>query len=249
MQGFNTTVSATEQSWPENPEFYANTNIANDPAIYEIENLAADPEGTVEAAMMRIAPWQGKVVLDIGAGTGFHIPRFARAAAHVVAVEPDGHLCRLIMQRVVDQNLTNVSVIGASAADIPLRDGSVDIAHARFAYFFGPGAESGLAELARVIAPGGTAFIIDNDLRSGTFASWVVRAYDYSASFIDDYEQFWEKHGFSIERLPSRWVFARRDDLEQVIRLEFPDPHASEIIAEHEGLEVDYDLLLLHRTY
>lgn len=242
-------MTYAEQTWPENPEFYANSNISNDPGLYEIENLAADPDQTVEAAMQRISPWHGKVVLDIGAGTGFHIPRFAKTAAHVVAVEPDGHLCRHLMQRVVKENLTNVSVIGASAADIPLRDASVDIAHARFAYFFGPGAEAGLAELERVIAPGGTAFIIDNDLRSGTFASWVLRSYEYSEEFIDDYEGFWQRNGFTIERLASRWTFEHREDLDQVIRLEFPEPHASAIIAEHTSLEVDYNLLLLHRTY
>ncbi len=239
----------TEQTWPENPEFYANSNIATDHEVYEIENLAADPDRTVEAAMRRIAPWDGKVVLDIGAGTGFHVPRFAATAAHVVAVDPEPHLRQVMMRRMVREGITNVSIIGASAADIPLRDYSVDIVHARFAYFFGPGAESGLRELERVIAPGGTAFIIDNDLRSGTFAEWVLRGYEDPDTIVDGYENFWRRQRFTIERLTSRWEFERRDDFERVIRLEFPEDQAARIIEEHEGLEVDYNLLLIHRQY
>lgn len=123
--------------------------------------------------MRRIAPWTGKVLLDCGAGTGFHIERFHHEAAQVVAVEPDPDLRLALMQRIVDRRLTRTSVLGASAESMPLRDHSVDIGHARFAYFFGPGCEPGLAELRRILRPGGTAFIIDNDLRRGTFAAWV----------------------------------------------------------------------------
>ena len=41
----------------------------------------------------------------------------------------------------------------------PLPDASVDVVHARWAYFFGPGCEPGLAELDRVVRRGGTALV------------------------------------------------------------------------------------------
>ncbi len=44
------------------------------------------------------------------------------------------------------------------------------------------------------------------------------------------------------------WGEATREAFERVIRLEFPSDHAGRIIAAHDGLEVDYHLLLLHRT-
>jgi hypothetical protein len=117
--------------------------------------------------MWQIAPWRDEVVLDVGAGTGFHLERFHRHAQQVLAVEPDGRLRLLAMERVARLGLERVSVLAGSAERLLLADASVGVAHARFAYFFGPGCEPGLAELARVIRPGGTAFIVDNDWRSG----------------------------------------------------------------------------------
>ncbi|CAN5868032.1 hypothetical protein BH20CHL2_BH20CHL2_05440 [soil metagenome] len=124
--------------WPEQPGFMRSPNIATDADLYEIENLAADPDRTVDRAMQRIAPWSGKVVIDVGAGTGFHLDRFHDAAAHVIAVEPDPALRIRMMRRIADNRLERTSVIGASAVNIPLRDHCVDIVHSRFAYFFGP---------------------------------------------------------------------------------------------------------------
>jgi ubiquinone/menaquinone biosynthesis C-methylase UbiE len=237
------------ESWPRSPGFLRAPNISRDPELYEIENNAADPDGAIETKMRRIAPWEGKVLADIGAGTGFHLERFHQQAEHVVALEPDPDLRLLLMQRIVDHRLTRTSVVGASAASMPLQNDAVDIAHARFAYFFGPGCEPGIAELRRVVKPGGTAFIIDNDLRSGTFARWIRAAYQISESAIADNERFWVEQGFTIERLASCWRFENRDALERVIYLEFPAEHAAAFVANVSGLEIDYNLLLIHATF
>ena len=47
----------------------------------------------------------------------------------------------------------------ALAEALPVPDASVDVVHARWAYFFGPGCEPGLAELDRVVRRGGTAIV------------------------------------------------------------------------------------------
>ncbi len=237
------------EPWQRTPGFLRAPNISRDPDLYEIENNAADPDGVIEAAMRQLAPWDGKVLADIGAGTGFHIERFHQRAAHVAALEPDPELRLLLMQRIVDRRLTRTSVIGASAASMPLRDHSVDIAHARFAYFFGPGCEPGISELKRILKPGGTAFIIDNDLRSGTFARWVRTAYQISDAAVADTERFWIEQGFTIERLASCWRFENREALERVIHLEFPAEHAAAFVANVTGLEIDYSVLLIHATF
>jgi SAM-dependent methyltransferase len=220
-------------------------NIWNSPQVYELENQAVDPDGVLEAAMRAIRPWDGCTVLDLGCGTGFHLPGFARTATRVIGVEPHTGLAAAARHRVT--HLTNATVRTGTAQAIPLPDRSVDVAHVRWAYFFGPGCEPGLAELARVLRRGGAAFIIDNDATRSTFGGWFRRwlpSYD-----PDEVERFWARQGFSREPLMIRWAFRRRADLAAVLRIEFPAELAAEFLAEHEGCEVDYAVNLWWRHY
>ncbi|MDP9366574.1 MAG: class I SAM-dependent methyltransferase [Chloroflexota bacterium] len=241
----------TIQTAPDDalPGVHPSPNIQSAPDVYEIENRAADPDGRVEAAMASIAPWQGKVVLDLGAGTGFHVPRFHALARHVVAVEPHAASRLRAMARVAGLGLERASVVMGSAEAIPLPDASVDVTHARFAYFFGPGCEPGLAELERVMRPGGTAFGIDNDLRTGTFAHWLRQDPNWAGIDPTALESFWAGQGFKQHRVASIWRFERREDLEAVVRLEFPAPLAERILDEHHDLAVDYHFNLFYRRY
>lgn len=227
------------------PGVHAAPNIQDDPALYELENRALDPDGRITDAMRRIAPWDDRVVLDLGSGTAFWARVFESDARHVVCVEPHGPSRTLAAARIAHEGWTTVDSLVGSAAWIPLRDGCVDLVHARFAYFWGPGCEPGLVELERVLAPGGTAILIDNDLRAGTFAGWLGRVYPRDADAV---EAFWSAQGFTKTTVRSCWRFDRREDLEAVVRLEFRD-HADALLADHEGLEVDYGFALYSRTY
>ncbi|GAB3490718.1 class I SAM-dependent methyltransferase [Nocardiopsis coralliicola] len=220
-------------------------NIWNSPAVYELENRAVDPDGALAAAMDRIQPLAGAHLLDVGCGTGYHLPDFAAAADRVTGVEPHAALAAAARARTA--GLDRVGVHTGTAQDLPLPDASVDVAHARWAYFFGPGCEPGLAELARVLRRGGTAFVIDNDATRSTFGGWFRRflpRYDPAAV-----ERFWARHGFTRVPVDMRWRFERRADLEAVVRIEFPARLADAITAEHTGLEVDYAVNLWWRRY
>ncbi|MDQ1535788.1 MAG: hypothetical protein QOE58_181, partial [Actinomycetota bacterium] len=220
-------------------------NIWARPDVYEIENQGIDPDGLIEAAMAGIHDWAGLQVLDIGCGSGFHLPRFAQRAAGVVGVEPYEPLADLARQRVRDLSLANTSVLDGAAQELPLAAGSVDVAVARWAYFFGPGCEPGLAELERVLRPGGTAFVIDNDASRSTFGRWFRRAmpaYDPIAV-----ERFWARQGWSRSRIDMRWSFASRADFESVVRIEFTETLADGILADHGGAGVDYAVNLWWR--
>ncbi len=220
-------------------------NIWEHPATYEIENRAVDPDGALAAAMLAIDPWAGRTVLDVGCGTGFHLAWFAETAAAVVGVEPHTDLAALARRRT--RRLPNVNVHQGVAQSLPLPDASVDVVHARWAYFFGPGCEPGLAELDRVVRRGGTAYVIDNDATRSTFGGWFRRGYPE----VDPVavERFWSTRGWSRVPVDIRWSFGSRPDLEAVVRIEFTREVADEVLAGHEGTEVDYAVNLWWKRF
>ena len=233
------------------PGVHGAPGIQTDPEAYELLNRATDPDGRLTAAMWDIAPWDDRLVLDLGAGTGFFAPIFAERARHVFAVEPDDQLRCLAMERVTREQRAGVSVMTGSAERIFLADRSVDVVHARFAYFWGPGCEPGLREVARVLRPGGAAFIIDNDDTQGAFAEWTGRSSTYPRGDQAAVEEFWRSQGFDIERITVELRFASYEEFSRVVRNEFPADLAAEIELEHSAssLAFSYALLLFHRTY
>ena len=219
-------------------------NIWHHPRVYEAENRGVDPEGVLERAMSARHEWAGQSLVDIGCGTGFHLPRFATSARSVVGVEPHPYLLRLARARV--RGLPNVRVLPGTAQDLPLPDGGADVVHARWAYFFGPGCEAGLAEVGRVLRSGGTAFVIDNDATRSTFGAWFRRslpAYDPEAV-----ERFWARRGWQREPLEIRWELPDRETFEAVVRVELAPDLAETVLAEHGGTSVDYAVNLFWWT-
>ena len=220
-------------------------NIWHHPATYEIENRAADPHGRIEVGMASVASWDGARFLDIGCGSGFHLPGWAATAASVLGVEPHPDLASLARRRT--HRLGNVSVEVGTAQALPVADASIDVAQARWAYFFGPGCEPGLRELDRVMVPGGTAFVIDNDASRSTFGGWFRRGFpDVDPASI---ERFWSVRGWTRISVDMGWSFETRADLEAVLRIEFAPDVAEAAIAEHTGTDVDYAVNLWWRRF
>lgn len=220
-------------------------NIWRHPGTYEIENRAFDRDGLVWSAIGQLTTWAGRDVLDIGCGTGFHLPHFAREARSVVGIEPHQDLAAIARRRV--RRLENIRVLEGLADALPLDDASVDVAHARWAYFFGPGCEPGLTELGRVMRPGGTAVILDNDPSRSTFGGWFRAGFpDVDPAVV---EGFWETRGWSRTRVLTAWDFETREELESVVRIELPPAVAEQALAEQSGLRVDYAVNLWHRQF
>jgi SAM-dependent methyltransferase len=213
-------------------------NIWHWPEIYERENAAQDPDGRIWAALRELAPWTGLDVLDVGCGDGYHLPFFTAEAASVTGVEPHPPLVRRARRRVDGR----IRVLEAGAAALPLPDRSMDLVHARTAYFFGPGCEPGLAEAERVLRPGGAVAVVDLDATVAPYGDW-MRA-DIPHYDPHRVERFFADLGFSLRRVPTVWRFPDRATCEAVLRIEFSREVADRAVAATSGvtLPVGYRL-------
>jgi SAM-dependent methyltransferase len=218
-------------------------NIWHWPEVYEIENRAQDADGDLWRALADLVDWAGRDVVDVGCGDGFHLPRFARTARRVVGVEPYRPLVRRARARVA--GLPTVEVRAGSAQRLPLPDASVDVVHARTAYFFGPGCEPGLDEADRVLRPGGSLVIVDLDPRHRPYGDWMrADLPHYDGAEVD---AFFDRHGFTSRHVETVWRFATRADLEAVLGIEFSAAVARRAIAAVAGLSLPVGYRILHR--
>lgn len=228
------------------PDFTRAANLAGDPHVYEVENEAIDHEGTLESALLTAAPWDGRDLLDLGCGTGYWLPRYTTRAHTVTGIEPDPSLLAAAAVR-----HPRVKLLHGSAEHIPLPDSCIDVVHARFAYFFPPGCDAGLAEVLRVLRPGGALVVIDNDHLWGGFAELLSASWwATSQGRCDVTDAWWAGRGAARTEARSSWQFDSRRDLEMVLRLEFPAEVASNWLAEHPdafGLSYAYVLFAVQR--
>ena len=105
------------------------------------------------AEVTSITPLGGKVVVDVGAGTGRVALEAALTAYTVFAVEPVARLRRFIREKAASQGRRNVHVVDGFGHVIPLPDDLADVVITSHA--LGWRLEEELAEFERIAAPGG----------------------------------------------------------------------------------------------
>jgi SAM-dependent methyltransferase len=126
-----------------------------------------------------------------------------------------------------------VEVRVAPAQRLPLADASVDLVHARTAYFFGPGCEPGLTEAERVLRPGGMLVIVDLDASCPPYGDWMrADTPTYNPRVV---EEFFDRHGFDGVRVDTLWRFDDRASLEAVLGIEFSAKVARRAVRETPG--------------
>ncbi|GAA2146368.1 class I SAM-dependent methyltransferase [Glycomyces algeriensis] len=91
-------------------------------------------------------------VLDVGSGTGRFTPALAdEFGADVIGVEPSARMREVAH---VESSHPLVSYVPGDAADLPLEDGSADLALMFLVWHHVPDRDAAARELARVLAPG-----------------------------------------------------------------------------------------------
>ncbi len=151
-------------------------------------------------------------VVEIGFGSGLNMPAYPAEVTVVYAVEPAATARRLAEQRIADSAI-HVEHIGLRGESIPLDDASCDGALSTFTLCTIPHVEQALAEVWRVLRPGGRFHFLEHGLSPDMkVARWQHRLEPFQKRLADGCHltrqpaDLVRDAGFTIERVESRYA-------------------------------------------
>ncbi|MCB0972431.1 MAG: methyltransferase domain-containing protein, partial [Acidimicrobiales bacterium] len=102
-------------------------------------------------------------VVEIGFGSGHNVPIYPDEVTEVLAVEPSERARELAAARIDERGLP-VTHVGLDGQRLPLDDDSCDGALSTFTLCTIPDVDAALAELRRVLRPGGRLHVLEHGI-------------------------------------------------------------------------------------
>ena len=140
--------------------------------FYDGLNGALDRNGFGERRDRLVGSLTGDV-LEIGAGTELNLPRYRRVA-RLVAIEPDPHYRRRLQARAHHAHV-GAEVIDARAETLPFSDQSFDHVVTSICLCSVTDLQATLAEIHRVLRPGGSLAFLEHVRGTGRLGRWQDR--------------------------------------------------------------------------
>lgn len=175
--------------------------------IYERMSRRAEALGVAECRDELLSGLSGRVV-EVGAGNGLNFAHYPATVTEVVAVEPEEFL-RARASEAAAAAPVAVAVLEGVADDLPLDDASCDAGVASLVMCSVPDQAAALAELRRLIRPGGELRFYEHVLAETPWHARVQRFLDWTNVWprlsggchaARDTASAIEAAGFAIER-------------------------------------------------
>ncbi len=189
-----------------------------------------DPRVLAFRAVAEVAPGR---VLEVGCGRGELAARIQdELAAELAAVDQSERMVELSRARGVDARLGDVQ-------ELPFEDGTFDCAVAAWMLYHVPDLDRGLAELARVLRPGGRLVAVTNAELNlpelwGLFGERAVRLHGFHSG---NGETILRRHFARVERRDARGTltFPDREAARRYVASSITRAHLADELPEWEG--------------
>jgi phosphatidylethanolamine/phosphatidyl-N-methylethanolamine N-methyltransferase len=149
------------------------------------------------AAVAAVNSSPGEKVLEVGVGTGLALPLYA-PEKRVTGVDLSAEMLVQARLRAVDLGLRNIdALLEMDAQKTSFQDGQFDIAVAMFVASVVPDPRALVAELKRVVKPGGTILFVNHFAAERGPVWWVERAMAPASALLGWHPDFHLGHMFA----------------------------------------------------
>ncbi|MBW2715478.1 MAG: ArsR family transcriptional regulator [Deltaproteobacteria bacterium] len=161
------------------------------------------------------------IVADIGTGTGILAIELARLGTRVIAIDHSSRMLDAARAKTADEPHLEIEFRHGEADGLPISDSEIDAAFAHMVLHYLPSPSDAIAEMARVVKPGGVVVVVDfvphqhEWMREELGVSWLGFSAEeieswFSAVHLCDFRL--EEHaGFASSRdLPATFIASGR---------------------------------------
>lgn len=193
-------------------------------AGYDSDEIGSLPEAAVLNSLscgdpVRFSEMQpGESVLDLGCGAGIDMILAARrvgASGRVIGVDLSAQMLALASSNIQQANLPNAKLFAAQMESLPVESDSMDWIISNCAVNLSPEKDRVVAEMARVLKPGGRILI--SDIVTDELPEWLRQL---SWNFVtciglsvgeSEYRSLFERHGFGDVTGINRFVYGEKE--------------------------------------
>lgn len=175
-------------------------------------DFSCSRKGNMEQRKLVVPQLQGDV-LEVGVGTGLNIPLYqADKIKHLFALDPSPEMISLARKKSDVVNFA-LDYLLDSAESIPLRSGSIDSVLITYSLCTIADAEAALAEIRRVLKPGGKLYFCEHGKAPDTTVQFWQNSLNRPWGYVSggcnlnrDIPGLLTKAGFTIQEMNKHYI-------------------------------------------
>jgi ubiquinone/menaquinone biosynthesis C-methylase UbiE len=203
---------------------------------YEALVAREDYQGHILTALQQIRPLAGLDVVEFGAGTGRLTGLLAPLVKSIRAFDASEHMLDIATDKLQSLNLNNWQTGVADNCYLPVADASADLAIEGWSFGHATGwypetwkdeVGAALAEMQRVLRPGGTAILLETQTTGSETPQ------PPNTALADLYAWWEQEHSFSATWIRTDYRFESLEEAERLARFFFGDELAATVVKQN----------------
>lgn len=193
-----------------------------------------DYEGNLLKALEEITDWNGKEVVDAGAGTGRFTCMLSPLVKFIWAFDREGAMLEVARLKLEEMGTTNWQCEVADHRSLPVPDNSVDIVISGWSVCYLVAWDEGdwrkevanvFSEMKRILRPGGMIILVETQGTGYTEPN--------PPEHLLEYFQFLNENGFSMKWIRTDYQFASVEQAKELCGFFFGEEMAARIQADN----------------